>query len=196
MGSGTDLDRALFFGLWMRRPLDIAAVLPSGRPVGDACARHIDRRRPGWVVELGAGTGSLTQRLIGNGCPTERIVAIEREAELVDCLRRSVPGLRVIKGDVTELAHILPDAGIDRIAGVLSSLPIKWFPLAAQRAVLEPCFARMADDGRFLQITNAFASPLPAARLGLVGSRIALIWRNVPPVQLWSYRRPLDLVAT
>jgi phosphatidylethanolamine/phosphatidyl-N-methylethanolamine N-methyltransferase len=167
MRSGTDLDRALFFGLWMRRPLDIAAVLPSGRAVGDACARHVDLRRPGWVVELGAGTGSLTQRLIDNGCPTERIVAIEREAELVDCLRRGLPGLRVIAGDVTELAQILREAGIDRVAAVLSSLPIKWFPLAAQRAVLEPCFARMGDDGRFLQITNAFASPLPAGRLGL-----------------------------
>jgi phosphatidylethanolamine/phosphatidyl-N-methylethanolamine N-methyltransferase len=180
-------DQAVFFGLWMRRPLDIAAVVPSGRPVGDACARQVDLRRRGWVIELGAGTGSLTRALIRNGCPPERIIAVEREAALVDCLRRALPGVRVLAGDVNQLPELLAREGVTEAASVLSSLPIKWFPLATQRVIVEGCFARLGEGGRFLQITNAIASPLPTRRLGLAGRLVAHVWRNLPPVQIWSY---------
>jgi phospholipid N-methyltransferase len=56
-------------------------------------------------------------------------------------------------------------------------------------AVVRSCFERLGPDGRLLQITNAFASPLQARRLGLVGRRVGLVWLNLPPVQVWSYRR-------
>jgi phosphatidylethanolamine/phosphatidyl-N-methylethanolamine N-methyltransferase len=70
---------------------------------------------------------------------------------------------------------------------VVSSLPIKWFPREAQRAVLRPCFARLGSGGRFLQLTNAFSSPLPIEQLGLDGREAARVWRNLPPAQIWAY---------
>ena len=77
--------------------------------------------------------------------------------------------------------------GVDRLSAVVSSLPIKWFPREAQRAVLRPCFARLGSDGRFLQLTTAFSSPLPIEALGLDGGEAARVWRNVPPAQIWAY---------
>jgi phospholipid N-methyltransferase len=70
---------------------------------------------------------------------------------------------------------------------VVSSLPIKWFPREAQCAVLRPCFARLGPDGHFLQLTNAFSSPLPIEHLGIAGREAARVWRNVPPAQIWAY---------
>jgi phosphatidylethanolamine/phosphatidyl-N-methylethanolamine N-methyltransferase len=70
---------------------------------------------------------------------------------------------------------------------VVSSLPIKWFSLEAQCAVLRPCFARLGPDGHFLQLTNAFSSPLPLDHLGITGREAARVWRNVPPAQIWAY---------
>jgi phosphatidylethanolamine/phosphatidyl-N-methylethanolamine N-methyltransferase len=75
---------------------------------------------------------------------------------------------------------------------VVSSLPLKWFPLAAQRAVVAPCVARLAPGGCILQVTNAFSSPLARRRLGLVGEEAARVWRNLPPAQIWAYRRASD----
>jgi phospholipid N-methyltransferase len=77
--------------------------------------------------------------------------------------------------------------GVGQLSAVVSSLPIKWFPRDAQRAVLRPCFARLGLDGRFLQLTNAFSSPLPIEQLGLDGREAARVWRNLPPAQIWSY---------
>ena len=87
--------------------------------------------RPGHILELGAGTGSLTQGLVRAGCSPERIIAIEREPTFVAVLRLEFPTMRVIAGDATRIGEYLAGS-VQRFAGVVSSLPIKWFPVAEQ----------------------------------------------------------------
>jgi phosphatidylethanolamine/phosphatidyl-N-methylethanolamine N-methyltransferase len=72
---------------------------------------------------------------------------------------------------------------------VVLSLPIKWFSIAAQRAVVEPCLKLLGPGGVLLQMTNAFASPIAIEPLGIAGERIAHVWRNLPPAQVWAYSR-------
>jgi phosphatidylethanolamine/phosphatidyl-N-methylethanolamine N-methyltransferase len=181
------LEAAVFFGAWLRKPLQIAAALPSGPAVADGMASLVDLDASGVVLELGAGTGSITRGLLRQGCPADRLVAVERDRVLATHLKETLPTIRVLRGDATALEAMLRAFAIDRIAAVVSSLPIKWFPLEAQRAVVMPCFDRLAPGGRVLQLTNAFASPLRAAELGLSGSEVARVWRNMLPVQIWSY---------
>jgi phospholipid N-methyltransferase len=56
-------------------------------------------------------------------------------------------------------------------------------------AVVRSCFERLGPDGRLLQITNAFASPLPMDRLGIAGREAARVWANLLPTQIWLYTR-------
>jgi phosphatidylethanolamine/phosphatidyl-N-methylethanolamine N-methyltransferase len=181
-------EAALFFGLWLRKPLQIAAICPSTPPVGAAMARLVDISCPGPLLELGAGSGSITRGLVEAGWPPERIIAYEREARLVNILRRDLGGVVAVIGDANDLEAQLTRLGIDQLSAVVSSLPIKWFPLEAQRAVLRSCFARLGHGGRFLQLTNAFSSPLPIGRLGIGGREAARVWHNLPPAQIWSYK--------
>jgi len=183
------VEAATFFRAWLRRPLGIAAILPSGVRAADACARQIDFSIDGTVLELGAGTGSLTRGLLRRGCPPGRIVAIEREAALLDLFRAGLPHIRAVHGDAARLDEILDRLGIARLAAVLSSLPIKWFPIELQRGIVNQALARLAPGGRFLQITNAYASPVPRSLLGIDGRRVGQVWLAAPPVQIWSYWR-------
>ena len=100
-------DASVFFALWLQKPLRIAAANPSGARLADAVARCIDLKRPGPVLELGAGTGSLTQGLVRAGCPPERIIALESEPALVAVLRRQFQAIRVIEGDATRIGYYL-----------------------------------------------------------------------------------------
>jgi phosphatidylethanolamine/phosphatidyl-N-methylethanolamine N-methyltransferase len=184
-------DFALFFGLWLQNPMRIAAANPSGAYLADTVARHVDLTRPGPVLELGAGTGSLTRGLIRAGCPPTRIIALEREPRLAAVLRRDFPATTVIEDDATRIGdHLAVRA--DRLCAAISSLPIKWFSLPQQQAVVAPCLDLLGPGGSFLQITNAFTSPLAADELGLAGREIARVWRNLLPTQLWSYARPVE----
>ena len=182
MGAGA----TVFFGLWLQKPLRIAAANPSGARLADALAHCVELDRPGVVLELGAGTGSLTRGLVRAGCPPDRIIAVEREPRLAAVLRSEFPGIRVIQGDATRIDENF--AGRKRrLAAVVSSLPIKWFPLEAQRAIVRPCLELLGPGGRFLQITNAFSSPLPMERLGISGREVCRVWLNVLPAQIWAY---------
>lgn len=184
-------DASVFFALWLQKPLQIAAVNPSGARLADAIARCIDLSRPGPVLELGAGTGSLTQGLVRAGCPPERIIALESEPRLVAVLRREFPAMRVIQGDATRIGDYLAGT-VDRLASVVSSLPIKWFPVEAQYAVVRPCLDLLGPSGRFLQMTNAFTSPLAAERLGIAGREVGRVWLNILPAQIWAYSKHPD----
>lgn len=185
----------VFFGLWLQKPLRIAAANPSGPRLADALAHCVELDRPGAVLELGAGTGSLTRGLVRAGCPPERIIAVEREPRLAAVLRREFPGMRVIQGDATRIDENFVGRG-ERLAAVVSSLPIKWFPLEAQRAIVKPCIELLGPGGRFLQMTNAFSSPLPMEALGIAGREICRVWLNLLPAQIWAYsQKPEPLAA-
>jgi len=179
-------DASVFFALWLKKPLRIAAANPSGVRLADAVARWVDLARPGPVLELGAGTGSLTQGLVRAGCSPERIIALEREPALVAVLRREFPTMTVIAGDATRIGDYLP-GNVERLAGVVSSLPIKWFPVAAQYAVIRPCLDLLGPGGRFVQLTNAFSSPLRVDRLRITGREVGRVWFNLLPAQIWAY---------
>jgi phosphatidylethanolamine/phosphatidyl-N-methylethanolamine N-methyltransferase len=120
------------------------------------------------------------------GCQPERIIAFEPEPALVAVRRREFPTMKVIAGDATQIGEQLP-GGVGRLAAVVSSLRIKWFPVGAERAVVRPCLDLLGPGGCFIQLTNAFCSPLPVDRLGIAGREVARVWRNLLPAQIWAY---------
>ena len=181
-------DAGVFFALWLQKPLRIAAAKPSGTRLADAVARCIDLTRPGPVLELGAGTGSLTRGLVRAGCRPELIVALESEPALVAVLRRAFPAVTVIEGDATRIGDYFAGS-VERFAAVVSSLPIKWFSVEAQYAVVRPCLDLLGAGGRFFQLTNAFTSPLAIDRLGIAGQEVARVWFNLLPTQIWAYSK-------
>jgi phosphatidylethanolamine/phosphatidyl-N-methylethanolamine N-methyltransferase len=185
-------DATVFFGLWLQKPLRIAAANPSGWRLADAIARCVELDRGGPVLELGAGTGSLTRGLIRAGCPPDRVIAVEREQRLAAMLRDAFSGMTVIEDDATRIGDYLSGC-VERLSAVVSSLPIKWFPLETQRAIVKPCLDLLGQGGRFLQITNAFSSPLQMDGLHIAGREICRVWLNLLPAQIWSYSRRTEL---
>jgi phosphatidylethanolamine/phosphatidyl-N-methylethanolamine N-methyltransferase len=179
-------DASVFFALWLRKPLRIAAANPSGQRVADAIAAQVDLSRPGPVLELGAGTGSLTRGVIRAGCPPERIIAFEREPDLAGILRRKFPAILVIEADARRIVDHPAIRG-RRLCAVVSSLPIKWFSPSEQYAVVRPCLDRLGPGGRFIQLTNAFRSPLGIEHLGITGDEVGRVWLNLLPAQIWCY---------
>ena len=182
-------ESALFFRHWLRHPLEIGAFLPSSAAVGRAMAKAVAFDRPGMILELGGGTGAVTASLLEAGCAPERLIVVEREAALASTLRRRFDRLEIVEADACALGGILAERGITSLAAIVSSLPIKWFPIADQRAVIAPCLDRAGEEGCFIQLTNTLVSPVAMSALDLDGSEIGRVWSQFPPVQIWRYRR-------
>jgi 16S rRNA (adenine1518-N6/adenine1519-N6)-dimethyltransferase len=87
------------------------------------------------VLEIGPGKGGLTRALLGRGA---RLVAIERDADLVAGLLAEFPGLRVVAGDALRLDwRSLLGVGPDEPWYVIGNIPYRiTSPLLAK--ALEP----------------------------------------------------------
>jgi len=186
----------LFFRRWLRDPLKIGAVFPSGIELARAMARQVDLRRPGVVVELGGGTGMVTSALLEAGVPAERLVVLEKDESLFELLRQRFPSVTILHGDATQVAGLVRELGFKRVSTVVSGLPILSMPQQIQQQILQESFELMGADGRFIQFTYGPASPVPQSRLrrwGLKSKPAGRVWLNFPPAVVWCFFRRRDV---
>jgi len=143
------------------------------------------------VVELGAGTGAISQGLLEKGMPSEALMMIELDEQLYDYLRNRFPGVRVVHGDATKLADIVAEQNIDPVSTVVSGLPMVNMPFDFQRAIIQESFKSLKPGGFMLQYSYSPLSPIPAKKLGVKAEIVRFVLRNVPPATVWRFR-PLE----
>ena len=178
----------LFFRQWLRSPKSMGAVIPSSRVLARAVTEAV-RWAPGeHVIELGAGTGAISQGLIDAGIPPDALMMIELDRQLFDYLRTRFPAVRVVNGDATRLVDIVRQLGITRVSTIISGLPMVTMPLAFQRAIIEQSFEVLGTDGYLLQYSYSPVSPIPARKLGVEAKLVKFVVRNVPPATVWRFR--------
>ena len=94
-----------FFRQWLKNPLAIAALSPSGRQL----ARQMIAELPHGakrVVELGGGTGVFTRAMLTHGIDPKDLLVLELNEPLYQHLRARFPDVRVECGDARELKTI------------------------------------------------------------------------------------------
>lgn len=153
----------------------------------------LDAAMPGCgpVLELGAGTGPVTEALIELGCPTEQIVVVERDAELCRWLEWRFPGVLVLHGNALRLGETLARARISSVRVAVSGLPMRAVPREAASRCYSEAFGLMPSGGTVIQYTYGFRPPVDPheAALNLEATFVGREWRNVPPMGIWSYRQ-------
>ena len=92
-------DEVRFLSTWLQSPLKTGALSPSSPALAKAMALEIDPSVPGPVVELGPGTGPVTEAILARGITPQRLILVEFNQEFCALLRRRFPGVTVIEGD-------------------------------------------------------------------------------------------------
>jgi phosphatidylethanolamine/phosphatidyl-N-methylethanolamine N-methyltransferase len=174
---------------WLKGPLRIGTVVPSGPDLAAAVAAQVPSEPDGPVIELGGGTGPLTEAFLDAGVRPSDLVVIERDPRLFRYLANRHPDVTLIEGDAAELGKLTREVGVTRARAVVSSLPIVW--MSARNAIVEQSFALLGSrGGPFIQVTNWVGSPLSCRDLGIEGQCAARLWSNLPPSSVWTYHRP------
>ena len=172
----------LFAREWLQRPAAVGAVWPSSDQLARCIAAHVPARGEGLVVELGAGTGVVTQALLERGIAPERLVVIERSQAFVSHLRRRFPQVTVMHGDATELADLLPrERPVDTI---VSSLPLRSLPQAAVQAIVEQWRVLLSATSTVVQFTYDLRDGAHALPAGFRQHASDTIWFNLPPARV------------
>ena len=184
-------DEARFLKTWIENPLGTGAVSPSGRFLARTMARAIDPKSKGPIVELGPGTGPVTEALIDRGVAPSRLVLVEFEPHFCRLLARRYPGVRVVQGDAYRLADTLRDELDEPAAAIVSSLPLRNRPERDRLMLLNDAFALLRPGAPFVQFTYGIASPMPRHHGYGPQFHAAVsgpVWLNLPPARVWVYR--------
>jgi phosphatidylethanolamine/phosphatidyl-N-methylethanolamine N-methyltransferase len=182
-------DEVRFIRSWIERPLTIGAVTPSGKLLARTMASYVDPNSSGPVVELGPGTGPVTEALVEAGVEPSRLVLVEFNPTFCKLLRSRYPEATLVQGDAYSLRRLLESLLLQPAAAVVSGLPLITKPLRMRLRLLRDAFDLMLPGAPFVQFTYSVASPVPKRVGGFSSEASERIWMNIPPARVWVYRK-------
>lgn len=186
MASNSAAQHLDFLKGLLARPKNVGAIAPSSPALARAIAREVDPAVAGPVLELGPGTGVVTEALLERGVAPERITAIEYDPDFAKLVAERFPRVHVVRGDAFDLGQTLGSG--EPFAAIVSGLPLLNHPMARRRALIEGALARLKPGAPYVQFSYGTRPPIPAPA-GSVVKRAALILMNLPPARVWVYRR-------
>ncbi|NZD50000.1 class I SAM-dependent methyltransferase [Rhizobium leguminosarum] len=188
-------DRRRFLLAWLRAPLRIASITPSGPHLAGLMTKEISTLT-GPVLELGPGTGVFTAALLERGIAERDLTLIEYERDFATLLQDRFPDARVLQLDVREMWKTALSRSF--FGGIVSGLPLLAMRPDDVQALIEGCFSNLRPHGALYQFTYGPKCPVPVEildSLGLVSKRIGWTLRNIPPAAVYRISRRYQPMA-
>ena len=182
-------DEVRFLRSWIEKPLHMGAVMPSGD-----CSRAPWRNmsiptRTAPVIELGPGTGAITNALIEHGVDQKRLVLVEYNPGFCALLRERYPHAKVVQGDAYKLRNSLWEVLKGPASAVVSGLPLVTKPMLTRLRLIRDAFVALSPGAPFVQFTYSVVPPIPKSLPGVSTEASERIWMNLPPARVWVYRK-------
>ncbi len=119
---------ALFFKRFLKRPFQIASIVPSSKALVERVANKMDFSQRRVIAEYGPGEGQFADD----------------------------PRVHVIHGDAATLPNELRRRGFPECDYILSGIPFSILPIEKKRALLQKTYDALAPNGAFIiyQVTN------------------------------------------
>jgi phospholipid N-methyltransferase len=178
--SHTTDDFGHFLKGWIRNPLAMGALAPSGKSLAKLMAKDVGAGAR--VIELGAGTGTVTAALLDNGVAPGNLHIVERDVQFVKILERRFPRCHVIAADALDLESQLgQNATFDF---VISGLPLLCFSPEKRLRIMQQALCMLKPHGRLHQFTYAGRCPVDKelrALLHVDSVLLGIAALNLPP---------------
>jgi phospholipid N-methyltransferase len=175
-----------------RNPRDMGTLFPRSRYLAGAMAGAVSPQmaKNGVFVELGAGTGPVTEALLRRGIPPEKLIVIEKSSVLAECLHERFPHVDVRCCGAEEMGACLPEK--TRVSAIISSLPFRSLPREASVSIMREVERTLSPGGIFVQFTYALVGKMPFIPAGFRKVRTRLVPFNIPPAKVEVYLKPRD----
>ncbi|MBY0377877.1 MAG: methyltransferase domain-containing protein [Gammaproteobacteria bacterium] len=176
-----------FFKALLLDPKSIGAIYPSSEYLAATMASHIPLSAQGLIVELGAGTGVITEAILKQGVAPERLILIESSADLIKDLREHFAQVKIIEGRAEDLITLLKEQ-TEPIIAIISSLPLRSLSQASTQRILEQIPQALSEQGIYIPFTYDLRKKnlFYPSNYHLIQSQI--VWKNIPPAKVEVYK--------
>ncbi|MCY4544578.1 MAG: methyltransferase [Gemmatimonadetes bacterium] len=181
----------------LKSPTSVCAVAPSSRTLARAMAKGLTIGDDESVVELGPGTGALTDQIRHILPHDGGYLGIEIEPRFVDLLRKRYPGLRFEQNTVAKAFQLHANTGTPPVRAVISGLSISTMPSPVIDEIIANLDRLMRPGTVFRMFQYLHAYYLPASirfrrRMAPFFScyRVeSVVLKNLPPALVMTWTR-------
>ncbi|MFE3884872.1 class I SAM-dependent methyltransferase [Streptomyces lydicus] len=205
----------------IRNHRTVGSIAPSSKSLADLMASPLRERAPrvSNVLEVGAGTGSVTRVLLPRISEGSRLDIVEANDHFAAHLRRLVGGCPHLPENQEQVR--VHNVGVEQLTidrrydVIVSGLPFSNFSPRQVEEIMGRYFHLLRPGGtltyfsyRGSRFVRTFLTSRPEARrqrevknlLNRYHHRYATgcwtVWGNLPPAQVWQLRRPLEAVES
>lgn len=173
----------LFFKRFLKRPLQVASIVPSSKALVERVASKIDFERARVIAEYGPGEGVHSREIARRVRDDATLLLFELDPELSVELERQFgddPRVHVINGDAATLPDELSRLGLPHCDYILSGIPFSILEKNKKRALLQRTYDALTPGGAFIiyQVTNELRDH--ATMFDSADSEYCL--QNIPPM--------------
>ena len=179
-------DSYLFLKSWFSSPKQMGTLFPSTSKTGQKIADLIKDPENVLVVELGAGTGQVTEKILDGGVPPENFATVEYDPRFCKELHKKFPDISTILNiDAADVIAHLPSKFIGCTDYLISTLPLLTLGETKARKIVEEIFKVLKPNGVYIQVTLSPFKPKYIEDFGLVATKLCVSWLNMPPMHVW-----------
>lgn len=191
------MTKKLFLKRFLANPGIVGALLPSSPALCREITSYINIESAEAVVELGPGTGVITDEILARINPQAKFVAIELDEKLYETLRQNRPYLNLVNDSAENLPEIIKNADIKTLNAIVSGLPWAAFPEKLQLGILNAVVDSLSEGGYFTTFAYLQGLLLPAGqrfkkllKKSFKEVKISrVVWNNVPPAIVYRCKK-------
>ena len=182
-------DEIRFFKGWMSNTRAVGSIIPTSSVTARRMASVVNPASGLPVLELGPGTGVITKAILQTGLAPEKLTSVEFSTDFYNHLVERFHGVNFINGDAFDLDKTLGGLSGATFDSVISAVPLLNFPMHQRVSLIEDLLSRIPVGRPVVQISYGPLSPVVAMPDRYQISHLDFVVRNIPPAQLWTYRR-------
>ena len=142
----------MFFSNFLKKPKEVASVIPSSRHVINHIIKHINFDNADCIVEYGPGIGNTTNALLKRLKPDAKLICFETNRKFCNFLKNNVKDLRlkIINDTAQNLDFYLKKYKISNIDYVISGIPFSLINIEDKKAILQKTRDNLRQNGKFI----------------------------------------------
>ena len=185
---------ALFLKRFLRRPLQVASIIPSSRTLIRKVAGKMDFSKPRVIAEFGPGEGCHTREIVRSMHDDSKLLLFELDRELAEHLKEQFRDDRrviVLNTDAARLAEELAVRGLRHCDYIVSGIPFSILEPAKKRELLRNTFDALTPESHaafiIYQVTNELRERGHCDHFARAESEYCL--QNLPPMFVTKFWR-------
>jgi phospholipid N-methyltransferase len=132
-------EKWLFFSKFLKQGRRIASFVPSTEALAQACCRYINPDIPQVILELGAGTGAITEIALTKMHPKSTLIAVEADPDFSLFLQQRCPTATVLNCTAQDILKPLMALNIYQVDVILNGLPTPSMTADINQQIMKNC---------------------------------------------------------